>query len=203
MPEAPVVKPEDLGRLQTLRQIVGFLKGSGKKNDAKPARAVAPSGSPEPVNPTSLGHPSRSYERDENEVLDRQILTVVPLNAEANRAGLALAKGAEILVTEDGAGLAAKICDALKSRQFKARVISLDAIAGKAAIAGLVLLSPDEAGAGFVQKAFALMQRIAPRLRESGKTGGAVLASVSFLDGSFGLNGHAPRAHSPAAWPAW
>src|SRR6185369_15012862 len=29
MPEAPVVKPEDLGRLQTLREIVVFLEGPG------------------------------------------------------------------------------------------------------------------------------------------------------------------------------
>ena len=38
-----------------------------------------------------------------------------------------------------------------------------------------------------------MIQRVGPKLRESGKTGGAILTSVSSLDGSFGLNGQAPR----------
>ncbi len=126
------------------------------------------------------------------EILDRQVLTVVPLD-EARREGLALPKGALIWVTEDGEGLAGKICAALKLRQLDARVVGLDAVPGKAAVAGLLMVAPHVPPAHFIQNAFKLMQRVGPMLREAGKTTGAFLASASAMDGSFGLNGHTPR----------
>ncbi len=51
LPEAPVVKPEDLGRLQTLREIVSFLEAGGEesRNAKRETRNPALSTQPAPA----------------------------------------------------------------------------------------------------------------------------------------------------------
>ncbi|MGN6367477.1 MAG: SDR family NAD(P)-dependent oxidoreductase [Phycisphaerae bacterium] len=185
MPEAPVVKPEDLGRLQTLRQIVAFLQGG---TSAKPSAAAAVAPVVAPV-ATAATH-SNGNGHVKKEVLDRQVLTVVPLG-DAGRERLPLGQG-EFWISDDGNGLAERVRAALKLRKVEGKVVSIDA-APSSAIAGLVIVAPQNPSVDFVRHAFELIQRAGPKLREAGKAGGAVLASVSTLDGSFGLNGHTPR----------
>jgi acyl transferase domain-containing protein/NAD(P)-dependent dehydrogenase (short-subunit alcohol dehydrogenase family) len=186
LPEAPVVKPEDLGRLQTLRQIVAFLD----------AGAAAPQPAKKPIAPTApviiAAVPTNGHAKSKD-VLDRQVLTVVPLNGQTDRPMLPLPKGAVIWVSDDGNGLAVRICQSLKARHLDAQVVNLDAVPGIEPIAGLLMVAPNNPPHHFIQHSFKLMQRVGPLLREAGKTTGAFLASASSLDGSFGLNGHTPR----------
>ena len=127
MPEAPVVKPEDLGRLQTLRQIVGFLQSETsvamKEVVATPDVTFA-------------------VKHNVEDGLDRQVLTVVPLNGETVRAALPLAKGAIVWVTDDGAGLSAGICAALVSRNLDAKLVALNVDPAASGIAGLLIVAP-------------------------------------------------------------
>jgi NAD(P)-dependent dehydrogenase (short-subunit alcohol dehydrogenase family)/acyl carrier protein len=184
LPEAPVVKPEDLGRLQTLRQIVIFVE-NGVSGTVQPVPAP-PSPAPPIKKPAYNGH-------HVDEILDRQVLTVVPISGHDDRQKLQLPNKASIWVTNDGSGLSQKIVSALQKRHLDATLVSLSAALDATPLAGLIIVAPDHAPRTFIQEAFALMQRVGPRLRESGKNADAFLVSVSCLDGSFGLNGHTPR----------
>jgi len=193
LPEAPVVKPEDLGRLQTLRQIVAFLQDGAAPTAAPVAPAVlaprngdaAAKPSPQPAN----GHAALEA------VLDRRVLTVVPLHGGAQRQPLKLPPRATIWITDDGHGLAQHICTTLQDRKYDARVVTLDGTPDSPTLAGLLILAPKHPSKDFIQRAFKLIQRVGPLLRQTGRTGAALLASASLLDGCFALNGHTP--HSP------
>ena len=186
LPEAPIVKPDDLGRLQTLRQIVSFLQnGTAKLKPETPSPSALPAS---PATTNGNGHHVVA------ESLDRQILTVVPLNGHPPRLPLQLPKSAPVWVTEDGAGLAARICTALKARHLDAQIIALDAVPSPIHLAGLLILAPAQPTPSFIQQAFQLIQRVGPILRQAGRQGGAFLASASMLDGCFALNGHSPRS---------
>ncbi len=194
LPEAPVVKPEDLGRLQTLRQIVIFLQNGTANVATKPAQEPAIEilkAKPAPV----IVHAPKNGCPTIEDALDRRVLTVVPLNGQPARSALQLHKDAQIWVTDDGKGLAQKICQTLQSRHIAAKVVTPDAVPGSAPLAGLLILAPASPPKNFIQNTFKLIQRVGPLLRQTGLKSGAFLASASLLDGSFALNGHAP--HSP------
>jgi NAD(P)-dependent dehydrogenase (short-subunit alcohol dehydrogenase family)/acyl carrier protein len=187
--DAPVVKPDDLGRLQTLRQIVAFLNNG---LSATPLPAPAPS--PASAAPTTPPPASRDVQGNgHQDLLDRHILTVVPLTGETPRPRLTLSPGATVWVTDDGAGLAARICTVLKARDLNAVVVGLDAAPSAAPLAGLLIVAPHHPPQDFIQEAFKLMQRVGPVLRAAGSQSAAFLASASSMDGQFGLNGHTPR----------
>ncbi len=185
--EAPVVKPDDLGRLQTLRQVVAFLE-NGAPAAAQPVKKIAEPIAVPPVQTTASNGQGKS-----TDALDRQILTVVPLSGRETRTPLVLPKSALVWVTDDGAGLSAQICRVLRTRDLDARVMKIDANPGSAPVTGLIIVAPPHTPQHFVQQAFKLIQRLGPTLRDSGLKSGAFLASASTMDGSFGLNGHTPR----------
>jgi NAD(P)-dependent dehydrogenase (short-subunit alcohol dehydrogenase family) len=59
----------------------------------------------------------------------------------------------------------------------------------------LVLLAPDSGGDdATIKDAFRLLRQAGPGLRQAGRDGGAVLATVARLDGAFGTRGLAPQA---------
>ncbi len=73
-------------------------------------------------------------------------------------------------------------------------MVGLDAVVGNKTVAGLLILAPRE-----VRRRMILFSRrlgwcsgMGPKLREAGKTRGAVLVSVSGMDGCFGFE----RAHA-------
>jgi NAD(P)-dependent dehydrogenase (short-subunit alcohol dehydrogenase family) len=195
--DAPVVKPDDLGRLQTLRQIVAFLGNNAAATvNTQPAHDSA---GPVSVPPVQSGHfpahvpqTAASLGMDP-QTLQRQILTVMPLSDREPRRPLVLPKSALVWVTDDGAGLAAHICRHLRTRQLDARVIKIDTHPGHDPVAGLLIVAPSNPPTNFIQQAFTLIQRLGPILRESGLKSGAFLAGASSMDGSFGLNGRSPR----------
>ena len=186
LPEAPLVKPEDLGRLQTLRQIVQFLDLGPDVAAAKPVPAA-----PQPKI-TASKSASNGKSHPPVVPLDRQVLTLFPLDRAADRTHLALPKGAQVWVTDDGQGLAAQVCAALKARNLNPKIVALNAKSTDTTLSGLLILAPAEPTADFNKIAFKLIQRIGPALRKAAQNGGAFLASASRLDGAFALNGHAP-----------
>ncbi len=165
MPDIPAVKPEDLGALQTLQQIVNHMLTS----------------SPEPVVETSIA---------ENTVraasIERQILTVVPLTAQQEK--ISLARNATVWVTDEAPEFTQAICAALKHRDLSPKIVSLDAIPD-ATLAGLIILTPANPDQTFMKDSFLLVQRVSESLRAAGKSKAAILASVTQLGGHFGLNG--------------
>jgi NAD(P)-dependent dehydrogenase (short-subunit alcohol dehydrogenase family)/acyl carrier protein len=176
MPGLPEAKPEDLGRFQTLRDVVTFLSGSVAAAPVQ-AETVMP-----PKEAAKAVEPSIEYG------IDRRVLTAVPLAQEQN--AVEIADEAEFWVSDNGTDLTTCIVDELRTRNFAAKKIALDDLSHikvPETLGGLVIVSPEDAHSLFLKSAFALLQKAAPALRKAAKQGGAVLVTVSRLDGAFGL----------------
>ncbi len=186
MPEAPEIKPEHLGSLQTLKQVVEFLT-------AQPG-GEAPSASAAPVAPVASEPPvvkEAAYPE-----LRRQLVRPMQLATPDQRARVVLPRGAPIWVTEDGSDLTVCVEECLRNRGYSVRrgtPSELAARGGDERPSGLVVLWPaTPSGSPFLKEIFRLMQAVGPALRSAGSNGGGVLVTVSRLDGVFGfgaLNG--------------
>jgi acyl transferase domain-containing protein len=173
LPDAPAIKPEHLGTLQTVGHIVEFLTSvSGvSKPDAKAEAQVE--------------RPSISSG------IDRQVLKAVPLQKNQNYDAIKLPQDAIIWINNDGSELTSAICQSLTEQNLTAEIIDLDRIdklTPSTNLAGLILLTP-QTGADdrFIQNAFRLMQLAEPALNLTGDKSGAILATVSRLNGRFAI----------------
>ncbi|HEY1375484.1 MAG TPA: phosphopantetheine-binding protein, partial [Gemmataceae bacterium] len=172
LPDAPAVKPEHLGTLHTLRQIAEFLCAG---EPAAPARE----------NQTTLAGASGS-----EIALDRRTLCPVPLTAD--RPAVTLPAGAEVWLVGD----AAAVADRLTGRGFRVWTFRWDDVppSPTAPLGGLVLVAPP-AGDGLALRAFRWFRAAGPALRQSAA---AVVATVTHLDGAFGLSEAGPRGDAEA-----
>ncbi len=178
LPDAPVVRPEHLGTLRTLRHIAEFLASSPSTAPASPATGPVPASPPSSCS------------------LQRLAVTSVALGE--GREAIALREGAEVWIVDDGGDLAPALAARLRASGYRGRVV------GRAEIGrpnlperldGLVLLAPDEDDDDDALKAsFRLLRAAAPALRRAGREGSAVFATVTRLDGAFGLRGPGPDA---------
>ncbi len=178
LPGAPAIKPEHLGTLQTVGQIVDFL--------------ASVSGASEPV-----AKPEAPFELPSvGSGVERKVLKAIPLQGDENRDSLTLPEGSVIWVSDDGSALTAALCRQLAAQKLVAEQINLkqlDDLASTKKLAGVVLLAPQSgADALFLQNAFRLMQLAEPALNAAADKGGAVLATVSRLNGCFGLSEGGP-----------
>jgi NAD(P)-dependent dehydrogenase (short-subunit alcohol dehydrogenase family)/acyl carrier protein len=197
MPDLPIVSPEIMGSLKTLGQIAEFLAKStdfdsaGEKPGEKPTDIVPavamdrpsfydPGEKWQPVTPDTAGIP-------------RNVVSIVEAPAIAP-APITLAPDKKVFVTEDNTGLAEQITEALTKLGIGTIRISLDILNYKKqlpAAAGLIIVQdphsdkPDQN----LKDAFALTRYLAPHLIDSAKQGGALFATVTRLDGAFGLKG--------------
>jgi len=172
LPEAPPIKPEHLGTLQTVAQIVDFL--------ASVSGAPAPAPAALPAEPAAGGS------------VERKPLKVVPLNPKAERARLTLAGGElELWIGDDGSPLASNLAARLKEQGQLTRLIPLDELdflPAPSELAGLILLAPT-AGCEDrdLLRAFRLMQIAGAGLNRVSEGGDSLFVTVSRLNGSFGL----------------
>jgi NAD(P)-dependent dehydrogenase (short-subunit alcohol dehydrogenase family) len=187
LPEAPAIKPEHLGTLHTLRHIVAFLAET-----ASPGRAGGVS--PLLEEKQEIDAP-RSPEQSDTPrtpipTVDRSVLQAIPLSVPP-RASVGLPAGAEVWIAGE-AELAAALEGRLHACGLRARRLSWDELmVGKqpALLGGLVLLAPAEQPTdALLRQALLGVQHAGAGLRAAGKQGGAVLATVSRLDGAFGLS---------------
>ena len=182
LPGVPAIKPEHLGTLQTLGQIVDFL--------------ASVSGTPE-----SAAAPEAAASSQTAASIERQVLKVVPLQAKTVRDRLQPAAGAEIWVTADGGALPAQLCRELEARQLVPRQAAIEELLASEPspqLSGLIIVAPRQGtGDRFLQQAFQLLQRVEPALTAAAETGASpFLATLSRLNGCFGLTPGAPL-HDP------
>jgi acyl carrier protein/NAD(P)-dependent dehydrogenase (short-subunit alcohol dehydrogenase family) len=178
LPAAPAIKPEHLGTLQTLGQIVDFL--ASVSGAAEPAVAVEA-----PFELPSVGSG-----------VERKVLKAVPLRVSKDRDALKLLPGSLVWVSDDGSELSTALCRQLVAHKLVAEKVDighLEILAPADNLAGLILVAP-LAGADdlFMQDAFRLMQLAEPALNAAGNKAAAVLATVSRLNGRFGLPAGGP-----------
>ncbi|PLX99152.1 MAG: hypothetical protein C0624_13905 [Desulfuromonas sp.] len=173
LPEAPAVKPEHLGTLQTVGQIVDFLASVSGSSEASAVQAGD-------FEPPVVG-----------KGVERKVLKAVALSADGERLSLKVPAGKRIWITDDGSALSRAVCEQLTAQQLEVEQVSgeqLEGLTPPADLAGLVLLAPESGtDAAFIQTSFRLMQLAEPILNASGEQGGAFLATVSRLNGRFGL----------------
>ncbi len=177
-PELPPVAPETMGSLRTLGQIVAHLAGVPAATRLEPPTAVAPSSdvTPSPV--------------------QRQVVTV--LAAAEDGPAVALPAGSPVVITDNGTPLSAAIAAELAAVGVATVHLAAPALLADERVktaAGLVLLPGPASTAGGASEdlkmAFRLAQRAEPGLRAAAARQGALLASVTRLDGAFGFKGGA------------
>ena len=183
LPEAPEVKPNDLGALQTLQEVVDFLclaDDAGAPGIARPEPAAAQA----EVQAIEAAPAA-------NQHLDRQVLTPVELNGHHKQEAISLNAGATIWIADDGSDLAKELEKKLKRAKFAPKRETVEALLAKDApksLNALIIVGPEnDTSGGFLNAAFRLIQFAGPALRKSGANGGSALVTVSRLDGAFGL----------------
>jgi NAD(P)-dependent dehydrogenase (short-subunit alcohol dehydrogenase family)/acyl carrier protein len=179
LPEAPMVRPEHLGTLQTLHQVADFLAASRAAEPSPPVRPV-------PSSPDSPAIPSWDAPR-----LNRSVLVTTPLDDAEPKPAIQLAPGSEIWVAGEDAPLSAAVAACLTERGLRPTVLpctSLRERPAPPALAGVILLAPRIAVEhDFLRDALLVVRQAAGALRAAGSRAAALLATVSHLDGRFGL----------------
>jgi len=203
MPDMPTVQPEYMGSLRTLAQIVDYCVGESKQTDAEEAsgnQSSATSSAPSAVVEAS----SDNAEEAASQVAEdydsrRRVVHAVPIAA-PQMSSLPVPTDAEVWVTDDGNGLSKALVAALEARGHAARLVSLDPnfAPGDSRVSGLIVVAPQTLAAdglwsasseSFLKNAFALTQALSDSLLKCAADGGAILATVSRMDGRFGLAG--------------
>ncbi|MBN1515268.1 SDR family NAD(P)-dependent oxidoreductase [Candidatus Sumerlaeota bacterium] len=180
LPELPPVQPEELGRLQTLGDIVNRLSQS---NGNGTARSVAPRTSAK-----EEAQPAPAAQQAEP-ALVRKALRAVTADGALDAEALALTDGAVVWIGGD-AELGAALAGLFKAAGAHAEIIELNntELQPPETLAGLVLAAPASgADDAFLLGAFRAAQHCAAALRKSGGNGGAFFTTASRLDGMFGL----------------
>ncbi len=171
LPGAPAIKPEHLGTLQTVGQIVDFLASISGSNKDAIATTESETGAAKGV--------------------VREVLQAVSLPQKRPPKEFKFSVGAEVWITDDGSNLPDALCSRLTDRQLIPRKITLadvDAMALPDNLAGLIVLAPLQGvDDQFLRNVFKLLQIVDPALDKSAKNGGAFLTTVSRMDGCFGL----------------
>ena len=200
VPNLPAFKPEELGSLHTLNDVVALADSRHADESATRSPAVAaprvaavlPSvaepSRPQPVQNGTLCKQPAS--------LVRSVVRVEQLPPASASPELPIVRGAEIWITEDGLELSLRIATELSLRGFKPRVVNLDEpyiSALPERLAGLIIVASAE-GTNDRQlwRAIEWLQKAGPVLKRTAALGTSVFATVSRLDGQFGLTAGQP-----------
>lgn len=213
-PNLPPVKPELMGSLRTLRQIVEYYTAqSPGAADVSRTKEVAAAAASFRDEPTSLTAPSvaipasqaagvadMSLRRPATGGVSRAVVEIKPL-PKCIAGQLQLPTGGEVWITDDGAGLAAALADELLNAGIRTRVVFLAAIPGhnrEPRPCGLILIAPlvrsegvgvSDEGRALLADSLAAARSLAGSLVASANAGGAILATIARMDGGFGLIG--------------
>ncbi|CAB1071243.1 omega-3 polyunsaturated fatty acid synthase subunit, PfaA [Olavius algarvensis Delta 1 endosymbiont] len=202
MPDLPAIAPDMIGSLKTLGQIAEYLAApnvaeaapESPRTEQATALSVVAAGPP-----ATAPLPELSIDDSDTVTIPRHVVTVVaaPPIAEST---IAVPSTKKVFVTEDHTGLAEEIAEELAKRDIKTVRISLDILKYKdrlPAAAGLIIVQDPESGQVHqdIKDAFALAKYLAPDLiATAGEGAGALFATVTRLDGAFGLKGN-PLPH--------
>lgn len=174
MPNAPAVSSEDLGKFDSLRQVVDFVR-QGPALKKKDSTLAEPS-----------SEPTRTAEPEGR--VRRWALRPQPLDNATRSDALQLSTSAPIWISDDGDGLAQQVSKLLQLGGVDTEIVSLDQPPTQVeSLTGLILLAPLRPQSSFITQAFKLLQQAGPALRKTGQSGSLLLAGISRLDGAFGL----------------
>jgi len=194
MPDLPAVSPDMIGSLKTLGQIAEYL--------AHPPTAEIPSQAsgnkqPEDLTAVSAKEPASPFISDppanasEPIPIPRNVVTVVEAPP-VSKTTVSISSKKKVFVTEDHTGLSEEIAEELAKLNIKTVRISLDILKYKNRLpeaAGLIIVQDPRSDQMHqdLKEAFTLTKHLAPNLIASARDRGAIFATVTRLDGAFGL----------------
>lgn len=189
LPSAPVIKPEHLGSLRTLRQVVMFLQGSQLVDSpAQQPRAAEISSPHESQEQQQLSMPTQAKSIFASESIEPGLIRYRPLAVPApRRHGPALFSATQDpwWVVEDDDGMSSAVAQALREKGWPVRLdtaVRLLQTPVPDRLAGLVLAVNRRQGAyESLPRLLGLVQHAASSLRNQ-----AVVAALVRLDGQFG-----------------
>ncbi len=172
LPTAPAIKPEHLGTLQTVKQIVEFLTTlSGGDSSVPLVIDDAP--------PAAAG-------------IVRQVPETVPLAQQRAAFDFQASPGKEVWISDDGSKLVDAVCQRFISKQLIPRRIDIAKVADMSPgvqVAGLVILAPLKGTSDtYLRDSFLAFKRLAEALNKAAISGSGFFVTVSRLNGHFGLN---------------
>jgi acyl carrier protein/NAD(P)-dependent dehydrogenase (short-subunit alcohol dehydrogenase family) len=179
MPELSAIEAEDLGKLHTLRDVIAFISDGGES-------ATVPA-----VVPSNGAQVSSDAGESASCAIRRSVPTSIPLD-DAHRETIAIRPNATIWVTDDGSEYSAAIVARFEELEYAAQLVPIDEVpsATPDTLDGLVIVAPEAPiGEGYLKHAFALAQIAAPMFRQADGDRRSVFATISRLDGAFGLIG--------------
>ena len=177
LPDAPIIKPEHLGTLRTIQDIVTFLVNGSEHKQI--------------VETPSIAKPAAKAEALAGARVQRLALKCVAL-ADGEKPGeRRIRAGGAVWVTDDRSGLSAAMVARLVKKGYNAELVAWgDAATAKAPdrLDALLLIAPARGdGERIVMDAFRWLRLTGPGLRRAGGESGGLAVSVSRLDGAFGL----------------
>lgn len=181
-PSLPHLSSQALGSLRTLGDIVGALMETLQTNGGPPTMATHEGGPP--ADP-SFGADLTRWPAQ----LQRLTLQTDPFSLSATTS-VSLAKQGPLYLTSDAFGLAEKIAAFAQAQGFFPQVLSVsqlpEVLEAQAVLRGVILVAPfrevpDSFGA------LAVAKSAAKALQSSAMQGGSLFATISRLDGAFGL----------------
>jgi NAD(P)-dependent dehydrogenase (short-subunit alcohol dehydrogenase family)/acyl carrier protein len=180
LPGSPVIGPEHLGTLHTLGEIARHLAAG-----ASPTTSEAVCQADESEHQAATTDTPRCYSL---KPVNRS--TIVPLLLADEPLAISLAKNGVIWITDDGSSFSTELSALIRASGRNVQVVAIEDVGKRAAgndLAGLVICAP-VAGTDdtFHEKAFLLLKNSAAALLRAGADGGALFATISRLDGSFG-----------------
>jgi len=196
LPDLPSVSPEIMGSLKTLGHIADYLKNMNSNDDKNEQTAFKPSTASisSTVDDLPVIDP---FEKQTNDPDKRAIpRNVVTLRQAPDISGIpvAIQRGKNVFITEDNTGLSEHISDELSKLGLHVVRISLDILKYRKQLtgaAGLIIVQDPRSTEmkRDLKDAFELAKHLAPQLIASASESGALLATITRLDGAFGLKG--------------
>ncbi len=185
-PSLKSIDSSELGSMRTLRDIIAQLDGGD----------VATESTSTPVVAESTNENAKS--RDASAEVARQVLVPEALEPAAEQP-ICIAPGYELWIVDDGTSLTKSIAEKLTAQGIAARMVgSSDPIDGEACapvggvihvvgpapynVSGLMTAVTEQ-----VKDAFRMTKELSADIQAAAKEGGALLATVSRMDGCFGL----------------
>ncbi|GAK51693.1 erythronolide synthase [Candidatus Moduliflexus flocculans] len=179
LPSAPEITSEQIGRLQSLRQILSAL--------ARPAYPVRAKSEPTPAASSDADEETEADPAPET-TLDRYIVVPVKISQNVTRETLSLPSGATVWIVGNVAPFAVALEKGLRQKGLQIEHITLKDAATKTipdTLRGMVIVAPPHMDEESLKQAFGVVRAAAAQL----KNAPSLLVTVSRLDGQFGFGG--------------
>ncbi|HPF39626.1 MAG TPA: SDR family NAD(P)-dependent oxidoreductase [Phycisphaerae bacterium] len=190
LPNMPSVKPEQMGAMRTLAQIVEYFAAESRNDTGTNASNGETMTQVELAPETGM---DAAGEYDPN----RRVLNIVTL-PEAVAGALPIAEGHEVWVTDDGNGLSAALVRTFEAAGRATRLVSLDPSfdVGEAKVGALIIVAPttrtidstwEPATEDLLKRAFEMTKALTDPILRALHAGGAMVVTIARMDGAFGL----------------